>query len=57
MRLGRSITGLLEAAVCLYDPLALQQLHIATWHFDRESDTVRLQQRIECLLFIDKGIL
>ena len=35
----RNIIGILQAAVCLYDPLALLRLHVATCHFDHEGDT------------------
>ena len=35
----RNITGILQVAVCLYDPLAPPQLHVATCHFDHEGDT------------------
>ena len=35
-----SIRGMLQAVMCLYDPLTLPQLHISTCHFDRESDSI-----------------
>lgn len=34
----RNITGILQAAVRLYDPLALPRLHVATCDFDHEGD-------------------
>ncbi len=35
----RNIIGILQTAVCLYDPLAFPCLHVATSHFNHEGDT------------------
>ncbi len=33
----RNIIGILQAAVCIYDPHIVPQLHVATCHLNREG--------------------